>query len=165
MDSKVIEKSPEIIKNMELVAKYPFLAMREYDWKYYEETGEDRYIIPDDYDYEFTWLDSMPNGWRIAFGEQMCEEIMNALIEEDFVDKYSIMQIKEKFGSLRWYTSGAPQKVHDIVDKYELISERTCINCGKPATKISMGWICPWCDDCAKNVKGEFWDIDEYFEK
>ncbi len=106
----------------------------------------------------------MPEGWRKAFGEQMCEEIMNALVEEDYVDKYVILQIKEKFGSARWYSNGAPQKVHDIVHKYELISERTCIRCGKPATKISMGWICPWCDDCAEQIKGQFWDIDEYFE-
>ena len=34
------------------------------------------------------------------------------------------------------------------VDKYENLSYHTCINCGKPATKISTGWICPYCDNC-----------------
>ena len=25
---------------------------------------------------------------------------------------------------------------------------KTCIVCGKPATKMSTGWISPYCDDC-----------------
>ena len=35
-----------------------------------------------------------------------------------------------------------------IIPKYEELSYHTCINCGKPATKRSTGWICPYCDDC-----------------
>ena len=52
--------------------------------------------------------------------------------------------------SLRWYDSGYPNnsKVYDIVRKYEQISAKTCVVCGKPATKMSTGWISPYCDDC-----------------
>jgi hypothetical protein len=58
------------------------------------------------------------------------------------------MQIKEKFGELRWYDEFSTQDVQDIIDKYEDISRRTCLICGKPATKMSTGWISPYCDDC-----------------
>lgn len=50
--------------------------------------------------------------------------------------------------SLRWYDGAAPEEVHRIIQKYEYISERTCILCGRPATKISNGWLSPYCDDC-----------------
>ncbi len=33
-------------ENKKLIEKYPFLAPKEYDWDYYDKTGEDRYIIP-----------------------------------------------------------------------------------------------------------------------
>ena len=52
--------------------------------------------------------------------------------------------------SLHWYDSGTPKdsKIYDIIHKYEQISAKTCGVCGKPATKISKGWIYPYCDDC-----------------
>lgn len=98
----------------------------------------------------YTELDAMEPGWRKAFGIQMCKEIKKELNKHKFLYKYRIFQIKEKFGALRWYDNGVPKncKVHSILDKYEEVSSRTCGICGKPATKISKGWIYPYCDDC-----------------
>jgi len=80
----------------------------------------------------------------------MCKEIKKELKKYNFLYKYRITQIKEKFGELRWSDSGIPKdsKVWGIIGKYSEISRKTCINCGKPATKISTGWISPYCDDC-----------------
>lgn len=98
----------------------------------------------------YTELDAMEPGWRKAFGIQMCKEIKTELKKHKFLYKYRISQIKEKFGALRWYDNGIPKdcKVYDIINKYEEVSSRTCGICGKPATKISKGWIYPYCDDC-----------------
>lgn len=98
----------------------------------------------------YTELDAMEPGWKKAFGIQMCKEIKKELKKHKFLYKYRIVQIKEKFGGLRWYDSGTPKdsKIFDIIDKYAQISYRTCGICGKPATKISKGWIYPYCDDC-----------------
>lgn len=97
----------------------------------------------------YTELDHMPTGWRKAFGIQMCKEIKKELIKYNYLYKYRIMQIKEKFGTLRWYDNGSPNGcVNKIINKYENISYHTCIVCGKPATKISKGWISPYCDNC-----------------
>lgn len=96
----------------------------------------------------FTELDSMPNGWRKAFGIQMCKEIKAELKKIKYLRKYRIMQIKEKFGSLRWYDAGNNAEIQNIINKYEEISARTCIICGKPAEYISRGWISPYCENC-----------------
>ena len=49
--------------------------------------------------------------------------------------------------SLHWYDGGSSKEVQDIISKYEKLSRNTCIVCGKPATKISGGWISPFCDE------------------
>ena len=144
--------------NRWLCHKYPWLIPHN---RWTDEEVED-------FDFSWTEIDAMPDGWRKAFGEQMCEEIQNLLEEADYVYKYRILQIKEKFGSLRWYSGGVPdsiKKQYDaVIRKYEDLSGKTCFICGKPATKISMGWICPWCDGCAEKHKNEdFIPIDEWF--
>ena len=121
-----------------------------------------------EYDYEYTELDDMPDGWANAFGEKMCEEIRDALIEDDDLDRYRVMQIKEKYGSLCWFDNGVKinSRVHDIIRRYEDISTRTCVVCGKPATQITLGWISPFCDDCCINCgNGRSVPIEKYYEE
>jgi len=150
-------------QNKKLIERYPFLLPHN-RWT-------DQEIK--DYDYSYTELDAMPDGWRIAFGEQMCEEIRKELIKNDYLEKYRITQIKEKFGSLRWYDFGCTEKMHrEIIPKYEQLSARTCIKCGKPATRITLGWISPYCDDCLPKPKDNddsfsyrSMSIEEYFEE
>ena len=148
--------SKNIQKNKALIERYPFLLPRN------RLTDE----VVGDYDYHYTELDAMPEGWRIAFGEQMCEEIREELIKAGCLDEYRISQIKEKYGSLCWYDFGATAKMfREIIPKYSKLSERTCIRCGKPATKISQFWISPWCDECAETIKQHerFESIETYF--
>ena len=140
----------EIIEhNKKLIEEYPFLK------------------IDDNCDtIDYTWLDDMPIGWRIAFGEQMCKEIKEELIKNNELDSYKIIQIKEKFGGLRWYDNSGLPGMQFIIAKYEALSEKTCINCGKPANWISKGWISPYCDDCAtKQAKAQGVDINKKFNK
>lgn len=141
----------------ELKKRYPFLIPRN-SW-----TGEicQRESGDSEEWYEnWTELDDMPDGWRTAFGEQMCEEIREALLKaggEQALDHYRIVQIKEKWGCLCWYDANTNDNIQRIISKYEKISAKTCIRCGKQATKISRGWISPFCDDCANELsKNEY---------
>lgn len=121
-----------------------------------------------DYDYEYTLLDNMPDGWNQAFGEKMCEEIREALIKDDDLDRWRIVQLKDKYGAMKLYDNGIKQnsRVHDIVRKYENISAWTCIVCGKPATRITTGWIAPFCDDCCINCAGDrSVAIEDYYKE
>lgn len=85
----------------------------------------------------------MPNGWIKAFGDLLVEEInsVNPDIE--------ILQIKEKFGSLRFYYAPTSDEIDEIISKYECLSAHICASCGKPdVPQTKNGWIYPICRDC-----------------
>lgn len=101
------------------------------------------HIIP-----TWTELDAMDSGWRRTFGIQMCKEIKKALMDEGgrkALNRFRIDQIKEKYGSLCFYCHGGNEEVDKIIAKYEYISERTCIICGKSADYVTTGWVEPYC--------------------
>ena len=67
---------------------------------------------------------------------------------------YQVLQIKEKFGGLRYYFQ--PQtlvqttidKMHDVVRKYESLSLLTCEKCGEPGSAhlLNDRWMKTYCD-------------------
>jgi hypothetical protein len=150
--NKRIKKKQRKLKNKKLCKRYPFLII--HDWED-EPLG-----------YEFTYLDDMPEGWKRAFGIDMCEDIKRVLVKANYLYDYRIVQLKEKYGSMRLYSNGVPSSIYreleDIIDKYEKLSYHTCICCGRPATKISLGWISPFCDECAEKLSDriKFKEID-----
>ena len=83
-------------ENRRLIEQYPFLL----PWG----------TRPDNI--ESTELDTMPAGWRTAFGEELCKEIMEELTRNNCVDSYRIVQIKEKHGALRWYSQGGTERIY-----------------------------------------------------
>lgn len=124
------------IQNKKLIKKYPWLK------PYNVWTGK----TWKDYRYETTWADDIPSGWRKAFGDMMIEEI-DEVLKKTHTTIY-IDQIKEKYGQLRFYFSGTAE-LHDIVEKYSMLSENICIICGKPdIPMIDTGWVCPICQEC-----------------
>lgn len=142
-------------ENKRLIDKYPWLMPRNV-W-----TNEPI----EDYDYSYTWLDDMPNGWNIAFGELICEEINNELIKMDYVDKYQIVQIKEKFGELRWYDNGHNDEISKIIDAYSTASVNICQTCGKIDSPISNGyWIYTQCKECYESNNIHSKPFEEEFD-
>jgi hypothetical protein len=136
--------------NEELINAYPFLIPDYYKDKM-DEYKEEKY--------PFTLLDDMPIGWKKAFGELLCQDLKEQLIKENALDKYSVMQIKEKFGELRWHDNGS-KEIQDIITKYTYISKHICIITGRIDVPIfDDGWICPY----SRNVFQEL--LDERFGK
>lgn len=131
-------KEMKIEENKKLIEEFPFLLPRN-RW-----TGE----VSKDYDYSYTELDAMPYGWRKAFGIQMCQEIKESLIKANYLNEYRIMQIKQKYGTLRWYDNGHTAEISDIIHKYEHLSMCYCIHCGKPVRYRTEGWVEYFCEDC-----------------
>ena len=148
----------QVKRNKELVEKYPFLLF-DYDPLFEED-------IPPDKVYEFTWLDDMDPGWRKAFGEDFCEELLQALKDDDYLEGFDFVQIKEKYGSLRIYYTGHPVnkfRTRDVISKYEELSHYICAHCGKPARYITKGWIYPLCEDCINEVSNTYVPIEEFY--
>lgn len=54
-------------------------------------------------------------------------------------------QIKEKFGTLRFYYSGGDDHVRGLVNMAEAMSAVTCEVCGSPGQSSPQGWIKTLC--------------------
>ena len=127
---------PNVVINTYLCARFPFL----------------KFDIKSGFFQRTCWYWQIEKGWRRAFGIQLCKELKDALKRGNMLYEYEITTIKEKYGALNIYDNGATEEVHDIINKYEYISSRTCIECGRRAKYITRGWIEPYCEDCLTNV-------------
>jgi hypothetical protein len=62
---------------------------------------------------------------------------------------FEIVQIKEKFGGLRFYVHNADDVIHELIRFTENLSYRTCEYCGSNQNVMrSKGWIVTACKDC-----------------
>ena len=59
----------------------------------------------------------------------------------ELVPQVTLDQVKEKFGTLRFYYSGGDDYISGLVSMAESMSGVTCETCGKPGTQTSGGWI------------------------
>ena len=143
------------IRNWFLVKRFPFL-------KPSLGYGCDMHFHRDGYKYHYeeTWLDCLPRGWRKAFGIQLCKDLKNA-IEKYKVKDYYVSQVKEKFGTLCWYSEGGNAETFKAISKYIDVSGDICQYCGKPAECYTSRWIGFYCKDCARKLKLDVKDLEK----
>jgi len=79
------------------------------------------------------------------------------------IAQVTLDQVKEKFGTLRFYYSGGDDYISGLVSMAESMSGVTCEECGKPGTQTGGGWIKTVC----KEHGGEdfYTSEDEYLTK
>jgi hypothetical protein len=108
--------------------------------------------------YEF----SCGDGWFHII-DTLCRNIQNysdnhqdGLDQED-AEYYqvTVQQVKEKFGSLRFYISGGDDYIYGMISMAEAISEKTCEDCGAKAEVTTKGWIRNLCFKCNDKPKEE----------
>ena len=157
--NKWLENIKDRELNKKMVEEFPFLLPHN---RWTDKVSED-------YDYSYNELWALEKGWAKAFGYELLCELKDALVEANYLYEYRITQIKEKYGGLRWYDFGAPEKAFDILRKYESLSYKTCFICGEPATHETYGWINYVCEKCLNehNLSGHLIGEDEedYFEE
>lgn len=77
--------------------------------------------------------------------KQSVEEMEDEL--EKLIDELPvILDIKEKFGGLRFYVDHAPERIRNYIDFAEQLSNYTCEVCGQPGKHRGGGWIKTLCD-------------------
>ena len=59
-------------------------------------------------------------------------------------------QVKEKYGTLRFYYTGGDDYINGVVAMAEYMSRVTCETCGAPGEIREDGWIRTLCDEHAK---------------
>ena len=141
------DENARVELNKKLIERYPFLEIK--GWNSSEPS-----------DFNSTLLDCMPAGWRKTLGIPLCEELREEILRIDpsLLNKYSVSQVKEKYGTLRWYAASYSEQMEDILTKYEDISQYTCVVCGKINVPIfDDGWISPFCRECYKSHRERVW--------
>lgn len=80
------------------------------------------------------------------------------LTREEFDENVQVRvaQVKEKFGSLRFYVDNGNSEVSAAIALAESLSGRTCEYCGAQGTPRRGGWVKVRCDVCEakKNDNG-----------
>ena len=68
-------------------------------------------------------------------------------------DGFNVTQVKEKFGTLRFYTSWATDGIMEAIDEAENKSAHTCEICGKEAVLCARGgW---WATRCPEHANSD----------
>jgi hypothetical protein len=58
------------------------------------------------------------------------------------------VQVKEKYGGLRFYIEGGSDEVYERISEAEVDSLTICELCGEPGTTRDDGWVSTLCDKC-----------------
>ena len=80
--------------------------------------------------------------------ESYQKRVLEAPFQEikDVVPQVEAVQVKEKFGTLRFYYQGGDDAIRAMVNMAESMSARTCEKCGAPGKVRQGGWIHTYCD-------------------
>lgn len=129
-------RKAEKLRNKKLIARYPWIRPVDWNWNRIKS-------------YSFTMYDDVPEGWRRAFGRIMLEDYREVLLRHGFINEFQWIQVKEKYGTLRLYSNGAPDEVLELEHKYDYVSGHICINCGRiNVPTLTDGWVEPLCREC-----------------
>jgi hypothetical protein len=106
--------------------------------------------------FEETMKDSIDS----AYKEKRLAEIVAGDFRKvpDAVPQVTLDQIKEKFGTLRFYYTGGDEYISGMVTMAEAMSGVTCEECGNPGERRGRGWIYTACDT---HTKPEHLDSNE----
>jgi len=74
-------------------------------------------------------------------------------VDVDFYFVHAV-QVKEKFGGLRFYVHNAGDEIHGMISMAEQMSFKICEKCGKPGSLHKRGgWLKTLCTKCAKPIE------------
>jgi ribosomal protein L37AE/L43A len=88
--------------------------------------------------------------WGFECGDgwfNLIDELSSKIIELD--KNVEAIQVKEKFGGLRFYITSSTNDVHELISLYEHKSFTICEECGQPGMlRTDKGWWRTLCDKC-----------------
>jgi len=91
---------------------------------------------------------SCGDGW-FELIDKLCGDIQKEIDDDEQNEQITVVQIKEKFGGLRYYSDYGTKKIFDLIRKAEEQSYKTCEECGNPGKlRDDLGWWKTLCDVC-----------------
>jgi hypothetical protein len=117
-----------MIDLLQLEQKYPFL----------EETVENTSFHHFGFECGEGWFDVI---------DSLCSKIYNHIIENN-ITNFHVLQVKEKFGGLRFYVRGSDSAITGFILDAERLSKITCEKCGNDGEVINDdGCLRASCED------------------
>lgn len=123
--------SPDLDKK--LVEKYPVIFQNRYS---------------DMQSTAMCWGFECGDGWYTLI-DNLCAQITHHLKynAKPETEPFVCDQVKEKFGTLRFYGHGGDERVWAFVWFAENFSGRICETCGRPGKLITNGWYYTACEE------------------
>ncbi len=80
---------------------------------------------------------------------QLCENLepLVAELEQATGSQFEVLQVKEKFGGLRFYTNHVNEAIRQRIGAAQAESIHTCEICGQPRKLREKQWIKTLCDE------------------
>ncbi len=135
LDSKLCEKYPKIFVN-----RYADIRTTAMCWGF--ECGDGWYNIIDALCANIQGYITRTNDWR----ERLLKDNPYNNKIPDELPQVVAVQVKEKFGGLRFYVDRSDSVVDALISMAESMSYRTCEVCGSPGKSRNGGWIRTLCD-------------------
>jgi len=86
--------------------------------------------------------------------DKLCE-FLQFNIDKNNQPQLEAVQVKEKFGGLRFYVTGANSEQQKVIDFVEFLSHFICERCGTTKNvSQTKGWIKTLCKTCRKKEGG-----------
>lgn len=108
------------------------------------------------------WGFECGDGWYNIINT-LCEKIQHYIdwksrdMTEEDKEAFQVVadQVKEKFGTLRFYFHGGDEMIEGMVSMAEAITNITCEDCGNIGQHRTQGWhrvVCESCEEKRKNL-------------
>ena len=95
------------------------------------------------------------DGW-FKLIKRLSEDIDREIrrLTEDVCKDFCVVEVKEKFGGLRFYVNYTPtDKIYELINKAEKESYKICEECGKKGKlRNKLSWWQTLCDKCLQKV-------------
>ena len=123
------------------------------DWKEKQRAGAIKYnematqAKSGNFDLFEETMKALPN-------DEFKEKRLGEIVAGDFrpvpesIPQVTLDQVKEKFGTLRFYYSGGDDEISGMVRMAESMSGVTCEGCGNPGERRGGGWVHTYCTPC-----------------
>lgn len=100
------------------------------------------------------WGISIGNGWYWLI-DKLCSQLQWD-IDKNHYPQIETVQVKEKFGGLRFYTNGGTNEQNGMISLAESLSFSICEDCGTTKdVSQTKGWIVTLCKKCYKKRRRE----------
>lgn len=101
------------------------------------------------------WGFECSDGWEplIREASEKLEPLIEQYIKDNPEDEHppTSSQVKEKYGTLRWYMAFSTEDMDKIISEAEDKSETTCEICGKSGKLRGKGWYYTACSEHTKD--------------